>query len=263
MGRPLNPPSESRYKGERASLSKNHFENGGKRDGHARLERHHHRHRRSRRGGSGSGTTSRSFWNAIGGGDRPSSSLKTYHHSLNERGLGENDLPFPQRASAIGKKSHEPDVGGIFATELLHCCPRLCRVRLRLLKLNNTQMKGGTGWTVEFAKQLGRPIYAYDLLKQQWYRYNIHTKTFHRMGGGYFPLLYKKSAIVGARIAEGYPWVENGPGRLIRTDPGLPRTPNPQGGAHGGTLRGSHNKYCHKNFYCRKKTLPQTLLFFT
>ena len=25
------------------------------------------------------------------------------------------------------------------------------------------------------------------------------------MGGGYFPLLYKKSAIVGARTADGYP----------------------------------------------------------
>ena len=56
-----------------------------------------------------------------------------------------------------------------------------------------------------FAKQLGRPIYAYELTKQRWYRYNVHTKTFHSMRGGNFPLLYKKSAIVGARIAEGYP----------------------------------------------------------
>ena len=70
---------------------------------------------------------------------------------------------------------------------------------------NNTQMKGGTGWTVAFAKQLQRPIFAYDLLKQKWYQFNYRTKTFHAMGGGNFPLLSDKSAIVGARTADSYP----------------------------------------------------------
>ena len=69
---------------------------------------------------------------------------------------------------------------------------------------NHTQMKGGTGWTVEFAKQLNMPIFAYDLLKQKWYRFNYGTKTFHAMGGGNFPLLSDKSAIVGARTADSY-----------------------------------------------------------
>ena len=122
---------------------------------------------------------------------------------LTKRGIGENDLPFPRGASAIGKESHEPDDGRTFATELLHCRLRLHRVPFGFLTQNNTQMKGSTGWTVEFAKQLGRPIYAFDLIKQEWYKYNIHTKTFHRMRGGNFPLLYKKSAIVGACIADG------------------------------------------------------------
>ena len=55
-------------------------------------------------------------------------------HSFDERGLGENDLPFPQRATAIGKESHEPDVGRIFETELLHCRPRLRSVRVWFLR---------------------------------------------------------------------------------------------------------------------------------
>ena len=70
---------------------------------------------------------------------------------------------------------------------------------------NNTQMKSATGWMVEFAKQLGCPIFAFGLIDRHWYKYNTHTKTFHCMGGGHFPLLYKKSVIVGTRIANGYP----------------------------------------------------------
>ena len=74
---------------------------------------------------------------------------------------------------------------------------------------NHTQMKGGTGWTVEFAKQLQRPIFAYNLYLQKWYKFNYRTKTFHAMGGGNFPLLNDKSAIVGARTAESYPGWKN------------------------------------------------------
>ena len=77
------------------------------------------------------------------------------------------------------------------------------------LEQQYTQMKGGTGWTVAFAQQLRRPIFAYDLHLQKWYKFNYRTHTFHAMGGGKFPLLSDKSAIVGARKAESYPGWKN------------------------------------------------------
>ena len=153
---------------------------------------------------------------------------KTIHHFLSAQ----------QR---LGRKATSPMLVEYLQRNFYIAARAYAVYALGFFERNDTQMKGGTGWTVEFAKQLGRPIYAFHLIKQQWYRYNIHNKTFHRMGGGYFPL-YKKSAIGISRM-------ENGPGRIIRTDPGLPRTPNP----HGGTLRGSEKQI----------TLPQELLFFT
>ena len=181
-----------------------HLQSTSTQNGHSAHERCPDRHRRRPRSGCRSGTPSPPFWRATGCGHRPQPPPRQHHHPFDAGGLGQGSLSFHQRASAIGATRQQPRHRRIFNTKLLHCPPRQRRVRLWVFENNHTQMKGGTGWTVEFAKQFQMPIFSYDLLKHKWYRFNYHTKTFHAMGGGNFPLLSDKSAIVGARTADSY-----------------------------------------------------------
>ena len=66
----------------------------------------------------------------------PKTTLRTMASAMEMPAL--NDITIVngqhQRATAIGKESHEPDLGRIFATERLQCRPRLRRVRRRFLR---------------------------------------------------------------------------------------------------------------------------------
>ena len=191
-------------------------------------------------------TTSRSFWNAIKSGDRPSSSSKTFHHPpLTKEDLEKTVYYFISAKVELGRNVTTP-ISVEYLQRNFYIAARADDVyAFGFLEGNNTQMNGGTGWTVEFVNQLGRPIFAIHLINKHWYKYNTHTKTFYRMGGGNF--IVQEECDRGCSCSRWMPRLENGPCRSFRTDPCLPRTPNP----HGGTLR-----------WPQQITLPQELWFF-
>lgn len=64
---------------------------------------------------------------------------------------------------------------------------------------NYRQMEGDVGWTVQFAIQMQRPVFGFDLRTHKWYRYNHGMRSFLYMGRGQCPFLREKSAIVGMK----------------------------------------------------------------
>ena len=74
----------------------------------------------------------------------------------------------------------------------------------------NTVCMGGTGWAVEFAKLLGKPLYVYDIDLELWYWYDNEEKMFEPCDGMSekqicLPTFVPKTAIVGSRSLFEFP----------------------------------------------------------
>ena len=71
---------------------------------------------------------------------------------------------------------------------------------------SHTQVKGGTGWSVQLALNANKEVYVYDTTSNTWYqpfyyRWNDEgrwTKEFGFQPVGGYPTLHKSSAIVGS-----------------------------------------------------------------
>ena len=77
------------------------------------------------------------------------------------------------------------------------------------LQVNNVCM-GGTGWAVEFAKLLRKPLYVYDVDLELWYWYDHDGKGFEQCDGMTeqqicLPTFVPKTAIVGLRNLFDFP----------------------------------------------------------
>lgn len=69
---------------------------------------------------------------------------------------------------------------------------------------NNTgrdYVDGGTGYAVEYAIDLGKPVYVFDAAKKSWFTYNKTTNSFEKYNG--VPKLTPKFTGVGSRKYEG------------------------------------------------------------
>ena len=63
---------------------------------------------------------------------------------------------------------------------------------------------GGTGWSVVMAQQLGKPLYVFDVDKEQWFWWNPDTQQYQPCDGMTetqiaLPTLQDKTAIAGTR----------------------------------------------------------------
>ena len=71
------------------------------------------------------------------------------------------------------------------------------------LQINRVCM-GGTGWAVEFAKMLRKPLYVYDMERDVWYWFNHDDRIFEQCDSMSekqicLPTFVPKTAIVGVR----------------------------------------------------------------
>ena len=74
----------------------------------------------------------------------------------------------------------------------------------------NTTCIGGTGWAVEFAKMLRKPLYVYELTLDFWFWYNYDDSQFEQCEGMSetfvcLPTFVPKTAIVGVRNFSEFP----------------------------------------------------------
>ena len=74
----------------------------------------------------------------------------------------------------------------------------------------NTVCMGGTGWAVEFAKLLRKPLYVYEMDLELWYWYDHEGNMFEPCDGMSekqicLPTFVPKTAIVGARSLFDFP----------------------------------------------------------
>ena len=72
------------------------------------------------------------------------------------------------------------------------------------------QCLGGTGWGVEMAKVLQKPLYVYDVERNRWFWYESSYDVFYACNGMseeqiLIPTLVKKTAIIGLRNIYDYP----------------------------------------------------------
>ena len=74
----------------------------------------------------------------------------------------------------------------------------------------NTTCMGGTGWAVEFAKMLRKPLYVYELTLDFWFWYDYDNSRFEQCEGMSdtfvcLPTFVPKTAIVGVRNFSEFP----------------------------------------------------------
>lgn len=65
---------------------------------------------------------------------------------------------------------------------------------------------GGTGYAVQMAINLGKPVHVFDYLKKQWYVYDVNQQDFVKES---IPQLTPKFTGIGTRDIEGVKWIEN------------------------------------------------------
>jgi len=65
------------------------------------------------------------------------------------------------------------------------------------INTDNKTVRGGSGWTVEFAKQLKKPIYTFEQAKNKWFKFDYRLNQFKAISEA--PKLSKKPALVGTR----------------------------------------------------------------
>ncbi len=65
---------------------------------------------------------------------------------------------------------------------------------------------GDTGYAVQMAINLGKPVHVFDYLKKQWYVYDVNQQDFVKES---MPQLTPKFTGIGTRDIEGVKWIEN------------------------------------------------------
>ena len=73
------------------------------------------------------------------------------------------------------------------------------------LTSDKRHVEGGTGWSVEFAILLDKPIFLWDIGSAHWYRFDYSHKTFYATLPMLVPTLHPVSAIVGTRRINQHP----------------------------------------------------------
>ena len=117
--------------------------------------------------------------------------------------------PFAEEASMRLNKSIRKDVSKQLIYRNYHIVDRAETVIATGSFDDTTQLvEGGTGWGVEFAKMLKKPLFLNDVNDvdvNHWLEYNHEDKCFKKTAHGVIPYFYPSTAVIGTRDIEPYP----------------------------------------------------------
>ena len=65
------------------------------------------------------------------------------------------------------------------------------------INTNRRTVRGGSGWTVEYAKQLKKPVYFFEQPTKKWFKFDYRLNQFKALD--YTPTLTKTPAVIGTR----------------------------------------------------------------
>ena len=193
----------SQHRHDRRTRSRGHGTPNGPRP--CGVHRGSQRHRRTRR------TTGQTVWDASRSPGPPEPSSSHLYRPVDREVLMLANPHLHQAAEKLGKQmpSH------FYTLQLLQRNYQIAKkahtiYAFGILEQDHKRVKGGTGWTVQLAMDLGKPVYLFDIPSQSWYRsdhyYQVNENAATLVTGSQFvpwgpkkPTLHQSSAIVGSR----------------------------------------------------------------